>query len=215
MLLAIMIQSFVSMGWTTVIWLRIRLAPSLHGDWHGDRQSALRPLLRNIFAQQGPSPANDSIPLFVYVAYQMNVCHHHPGAHLRRIRKPCHLQGLLLFPNRMAHLLSTSVRAMIWGGGFLQRWGVLDFAGGIVVHNIAAVAALASVLYVAGGACSTAVRTAFPWLPSATGLLWFGLVRLQLRQRVFGGRSHRERPFSTPTWRFLCRCHLAGRSVAQ
>jgi Amt family ammonium transporter len=26
---------------------------------------------------------------------------------------------------------------MVWGGGLLQQWGVLDFAGGIVVHNIA------------------------------------------------------------------------------
>ena len=30
----------------------------------------------------------------------------------------------------------------------LQQWGVKDFAGGIVVHNIAGIAALASVLYV-------------------------------------------------------------------
>jgi Amt family ammonium transporter len=35
---------------------------------------------------------------------------------------------------------------MVWGGGILQRWGVLDSAGGIVVHNIARLAALVSVL---------------------------------------------------------------------
>ncbi len=39
---------------------------------------------------------------------------------------------------------------MIWGGTS-QRWGVLDFAGGIVVHNTAGMAALASILYVGAG----------------------------------------------------------------
>ena len=42
---------------------------------------------------------------------------------------------------------------MIWGpDGILAKWGVLDFAGGIVVHNTAGFAALASVLYVGRGA---------------------------------------------------------------
>jgi len=36
---------------------------------------------------------------------------------------------------------------MVWGGGMLQKWGVLDFAGGIVVHAIAGMAALASVFF--------------------------------------------------------------------
>jgi Amt family ammonium transporter len=37
---------------------------------------------------------------------------------------------------------------MVWGGGILQKSGVLDFAGGIVVHCIAGFAALASVFFV-------------------------------------------------------------------
>jgi Amt family ammonium transporter len=63
---------------------------------------------------------------------------------------------------------------MVWGGGFLQKWGVLDFAGGIVVHNIAGVAALASVLYV--GKRHTADRGphSIPLVALGTGLLWFG-----------------------------------------
>jgi len=63
---------------------------------------------------------------------------------------------------------------MVWGGGFLQQWGVLDFAGGIVVHNIAGIAALASVLYV--GKRHTADRGphSIPLVALGTGLLWFG-----------------------------------------
>jgi len=62
---------------------------------------------------------------------------------------------------------------MVWGGGFLQQWGVLDFAGGIVVHNIAGIAALASVLYVGKRHTAIAVLTASPRCPRH-GLLWFG-----------------------------------------
>jgi Amt family ammonium transporter len=36
----------------------------------------------------------------------------------------------------------------IWGGGFLQKLGVVDFAGGMVVHVSACIAALASVFYI-------------------------------------------------------------------
>jgi Amt family ammonium transporter len=63
---------------------------------------------------------------------------------------------------------------MVWGGGFLEQWGAKDFAGGIVVHNIAGIAALASVLY--PGRRRTADRGPHSILPVAlrTGLLWFG-----------------------------------------
>ena len=62
---------------------------------------------------------------------------------------------------------------MVWGGGILQQWGVLDFAGGIVVHNIAGIAALASVLYVGrrhvdGPRARTASRWS-RWAPACCG----------------------------------------------
>lgn len=43
---------------------------------------------------------------------------------------------------------------MVWGGGVLYEWGVKDFAGGIVVHCTAGIAALASVLFVGKRAVS-------------------------------------------------------------
>jgi Amt family ammonium transporter len=68
--LAIMIQSFVSMGWTTVIWYAYGYSLCFSGDWHGVIGNLHYAFLRNI-SLSTPSPANDSIPLFVYVAYQM------------------------------------------------------------------------------------------------------------------------------------------------
>jgi Amt family ammonium transporter len=63
---------------------------------------------------------------------------------------------------------------MIWGGGILATWGVLDFAGGIVVHNIAGIAALASVLYVGRRKVEDSGPHSIPLVALGTGLLWFG-----------------------------------------
>src|SRR5258707_14097555 len=63
---------------------------------------------------------------------------------------------------------------MIWGGGLLQEWGVLDFAGGIVVHNIAGMAALASVLFVGKRMFPDKGPHSIPLVALGTGLLWFG-----------------------------------------
>ena len=63
---------------------------------------------------------------------------------------------------------------MVWGGGLLAKWGVLDFAGGIVVHNIAGIAALASVLYVGRRTVADSGPHSIPLVALGTGLLWFG-----------------------------------------
>jgi Amt family ammonium transporter len=63
---------------------------------------------------------------------------------------------------------------MVWGGGMLQRWGVLDFAGGIVVHNIAGMTALAFVFYVGKRRMLDRGPHSIPLVALGTGLLWFG-----------------------------------------
>jgi len=63
---------------------------------------------------------------------------------------------------------------MVWGGGLLAQWGVLDFAGGIVVHNIAGIAALAAVLYVGRRRFADSGPHSIPLVALGTGLLWFG-----------------------------------------
>jgi Amt family ammonium transporter len=63
---------------------------------------------------------------------------------------------------------------MIWSAdGILARWGVLDFAGGIVVHTTAGFAALASVFFV-GRRKTVDKPHNVPLIALGTGLLWFG-----------------------------------------
>jgi Amt family ammonium transporter len=63
---------------------------------------------------------------------------------------------------------------MVWGGGLLAQWGVLDFAGGIVVHATAGFAALASVIYVGKRRDVVSPPNSIPLIAIGTGLLWFG-----------------------------------------
>jgi Amt family ammonium transporter len=62
----------------------------------------------------------------------------------------------------------------VWGGGILQANGVLDFAGGIVVHTTAGFAALAAVFYVGKRRVVDAGLHSIPLVALGTGLLWFG-----------------------------------------
>jgi len=63
---------------------------------------------------------------------------------------------------------------MVWGGGIMAAHGVLDFAGGIVVHATAGFAALASVLYVGKRKVKDVGNHSIPLVAIGTGLLWFG-----------------------------------------
>jgi Amt family ammonium transporter len=65
----------------------------------------------------------------------------------------------------------------IWGGGFLAQAGVVDFAGGIVVHLSAGMAALASVFVVGKRIVQPGQKFAphnLAYMALGTGLLWFG-----------------------------------------
>lgn len=86
--------------------------------------------------------------MLVFFAYQKMFAIITPalitGAFSNRLRFPAYLVFLVAW----LLLVYFPFVHMIWGGGLLAQWGVLDFAGGIAVHNIAGMAALASVLFI-------------------------------------------------------------------
>src|SRR4026208_1690850 len=67
--LAIMMQSFVAMGWTTVIWFAVGYSLCFSGDVGGVIGNLDMAFLRGVTLAT-PSP-NPGIPLFVHIAYQM------------------------------------------------------------------------------------------------------------------------------------------------
>jgi Amt family ammonium transporter len=171
--LAIMIQSFVSMGWTTVIWFAVGYSLSFSGGEGGIIGNLDKAFLNGI-ALDTPAAANKSIPELVFVAYQMMFAIITPalitGAFANRVT----FKAYMVFLTGWLLLVYFPFVHMIWGGGLLAQWGVKDFAGGIVVHNTAGLAALASVLYVGRRQIADRGPHSIPLVALGTGLLWFG-----------------------------------------
>ncbi len=171
--LAIMFQSFVSMGWTTVIWYLYGYSLCFSGDWHGIIGNFHNAFLRGVDLTTASAP-NDTVPAFVFIAYQMMFAIITPalisGAFTNRVT----FKAYMLFLTGWLTFVYFPFVHMVWGGGILQQWGVLDFAGGIVVHNIAGIAALASVLYVGKRHCVDRGPHSVPLVALGAGLLWFG-----------------------------------------
>jgi Amt family ammonium transporter len=172
--LAIMIQSFVSMGLTTIVWWAYGYSLCFSGGAGGIIGNLDKAFLAHV-SLTTPSPfGSGNIPEFVFMAYQMMFAIITPalitGAFANRIR----FGPYLLFLIAWLTFVYFPFVHMVWGNGLLAKRGVLDFAGGIVVHNIAGMAALASVLYVGRRKVGDSVPHSIPLVALGTGLLWFG-----------------------------------------
>src|SRR5258708_16238389 len=181
--LAIMMQSFVSMAWTTVIWWAFGFSMCFSGDLKSGTDFG--GIIGNFhwaflsgITLDTPSAINATIPMIVFCAYQMMFAIITPalitGAFANRVT----FKAYMLFLTAWLIFVYFPFVHMIWGGGGLASWGVLDFAGGIVVHNIAGIAALASVLYVGKRKVEDRGPHSIPLVALGTCLLWFGWLGL-------------------------------------
>ncbi len=91
--------------------------------------------------------ATPGIPEMTWISYQMTFAIITPalitGAFAERVK----FSGLLLFMVLWSILVYAPICHMAWGGGIMSQWGVLDFAGGAVVHCNSGVAGLVSALF--------------------------------------------------------------------
>src|SRR6266568_6861129 len=170
--LAIMIQSFVSLCWTTVVWFVCGYSLCFSGDVGGVIGNLDMAFLRHVNLM-APSP-NDSIPLIVHVAYQMMFAIITPALITGAFANRVSFKAYFIFLTLWLLLVYFPFVHMIWGNGLLAKWGVLDYAGGIVVHNTAGLAALASVLFVGRRRVLDSGAHSIPLVALGTGLLWFG-----------------------------------------
>jgi len=171
--LAIMIQSFVSMGVTTALWYICGYSLCFSG---GEGQVIGN--LANAF-MHGITPdmafaGSASIPLLVFFAYQMMFAQITPALVTGAFTNRINFKAYLIFLVCWLLLVYFPLCHMVWGGGLLAKHGVIDFAGGIVVHASAGFAALASVFFVGKRKVADSVAHSIPLVALGTGLLWFG-----------------------------------------
>ena len=143
---SIMMQSFAALGVTTLLWVSIGYSLVFSGDFHGVIGNLDQAFLLNVNSNTA-APVSATIPLYVFFAYEMMVVIITPplitGAFTNRVKFGAYLVFLVCWQLFVYY----PIAHMVWGGGLLEQWGVLDFGGGIVVHTIAGMSALASVLY--------------------------------------------------------------------
>ncbi len=171
--LELMMQSFISVAWTSVIWVTFGFSMTFGSDIGGIIGGPDYLFLSNI-GPDTPFPGNDAISMLTFMIFQMMVAVITPalisGAFAGRVR----FKAYMIFLTFWLVFVYFPVAHMIWGGGILQQMGVLDFGGGIVVHMIAGFSALASVAYIGKRKFPNSAPHSIPLVAIGMAMLWFG-----------------------------------------
>ena len=118
-----------------------------------------------------------TIPEYVYLMYQMTFAIITPALIAGAFAERMKFSALLLFTGLWSILVYAPVAHWVWGGGFLGTWGVLDFAGGTVVHVNAGVAGLVCALMLGrrrGFGLENMAPNNLVWTMLGASLLWVG-----------------------------------------
>ncbi|MGB0163149.1 MAG: ammonium transporter [Candidatus Puniceispirillaceae bacterium] len=127
----------------SVLWVVAGYSLAFSGDgaWFGD--------LSNLFMGAVTATSESgTIPESLFAAFQMTFAVITPaliiGAYVERIK----FSAVLIFSGLWLLAVYAPVTHWVWGGGIMAGWGVMDFAGGIVVHATAGTAALVAAIVI-------------------------------------------------------------------
>lgn len=118
-----------------------------------------------------------TIPLILFALFQLKFVIITPGLITGSFAERVRFSGYLLFIVLFSIFIYSPLAHMTWHpDGFLFKLGVLDFAGGTVVHMSAGFAALAGAIYLGPRKVNPSEVTPanIPFVILGTGLLWFG-----------------------------------------
>lgn len=170
--LTIMMQSFVAMGLISVFWLLFSFSLAFGGDVAGFIGNFDFALLKGVGME--PVEGFGDIPFFAFFAFQMMFAVITPalmtGAFVDRMK----FGAYLVFISIWSILVYAPIAHWVWGGGFMSEWGAIDFAGGLVIHISAGMAALASVFVLGKRKHTKHEIHNVPYMALGTALLWFG-----------------------------------------
>jgi len=142
-IVSVLMHHFAIAALMSVLWVIAGYSLAFSGDgaWVGDLANSF---MSNITLDS----ASGTIPESVFAAFQMTFAIITPaliiGAYVERMK----FAAILLFSAIWLLTVYAPVTHWVWGGGIMAEWGVLDFAGGIVVHATAGTAALVCALVV-------------------------------------------------------------------
>ncbi len=174
-ILATMAQSFAAVAVVSLLWaaLGYSLTFSGGGAWLGS-------LDRVFLAGMGMGSTNElakNLPESLFMLYQMTFAIITVALVAGSVADRMKFSAFLLFGTGWLFLVYVPIAHWVWGGGFLSSMGMLDFAGGTVVHLNAGVAGLVAA-YLLGPRRGYGTENLAPHDLSlaviGTGLLWVG-----------------------------------------
>ena len=140
-IVSVLMHHFAIACLCSLLWVIAGYSIAFSGDgaWFGN--------LDNLFMSQiGFDSLSGTIPESLFATFQMTFAVITPalviGAYVERIK----FSTVLIFSGAWLIVVYAPVTHWIWGGGIMAGWGVLDFAGGIVVHATAGTAALVAAI---------------------------------------------------------------------
>ena len=176
-IISTMMQSFIAMGVISVLWIVVGFSLAFGdsiGGFIGNPASFF--MFQNVLDGK-PWSLAPTIPLVLFALFQLKFAIITPalitGTFAERVRFKSYIIFLVLF----SLFIYAPLAHMTWHpDGFLFKLGVLDFAGGTVVHMSAGFAALAASIYLRNKSeIKVAISPAnIPFVLLGTGLLWFG-----------------------------------------
>ena len=171
--LAIMMQSFISLGVTTVLWVTVGYSFCFGSDIGGIIGNPSDFFMMGGIAA-GAVYEGLGIPVYLFAAYQLMFAVITPALMTGAFANRMTFKAYLTFLVSWQILVYYPFVHMLWGGGWMAEYGILDFAGGIVVHTIAGIAALATVFFLGARRVSEPEPHNIPFVALGTALLWFG-----------------------------------------
>ena len=173
--LSVLMQCFAITCLASIIWFTLGYSIAF-GD--GGSMNALIGGLDNIFlAKVTEGSMTGDIPESVFAMFQMTFAIITPALIIGAFAERMRFSAMLLFSGLWLVLVYAPITHWVWGGGWLGEMGLLDFAGGTVVHITAGVGALVAALVLGN-------RKGFPTkaMPphnltmtvTGAGMLWVG-----------------------------------------
>lgn len=174
-----MLQSFIAMGVMSILWVVVGFSLAFGdsiGGWVGDPTTFF--MFKGVLDGK-PWSLAPTIPLALFAFFQLKFAVITPALVTGSLAERIKFRSYILFMVLFSIFVYAPLAHWTWHpDGFLFKLGVLDFAGGTVVHMSAGWAALAGALYLkrrrAHEEANFLPPANIPYVLLGTGLLWFG-----------------------------------------
>jgi Amt family ammonium transporter len=177
--LSTMIKSVVAAGVITVLWVVVGFSLAFGESYHGLIGNPSTFAFFQHVNSGSPWAGAPTIPLTLFALFQLMFAIITPGLVVGAVAERIRFTSYILFIVLFAIFIYSPLAHWTWHpDGFLFKMGVLDFAGGTVVHISAGMAALAGALVLKRRKVHQDHQEIppanIPYVLIGTGLLWFG-----------------------------------------